>query len=289
MNWEMAKNWLIVSFLLLDLVLGWQVLQSRREMNSYAESYSDQVASTRTLLAEHGLSLNAQVPTTHPNMAFVRADFETPSLQDILKSAFPNDDAYTLDVANGIGQCNDGTLKLLDKGEWNVSYSNPPKVSSNDLSSITPLLWNGQDYRVDEPLFDGTTASGNAAVHPVFIMHFQSFPFFDASVKATVKNNTLVGYRQVYLINIASSGDKKPTITALDALNNLANAVDKTMLRKDNRILNLELGYYHKLPNSAGDSQALPTSTYWFPVWRVVTASQVFYVNAFTGEVEIPS
>jgi regulatory protein YycI of two-component signal transduction system YycFG len=285
MNWEMAKNWLIVSFLLLDLILGWQVYESRKELKSYVESYSDQVANTRTLLAEHGFSLDASVPVNHPDMSFLRADFSTPSLSSLAKTAFPNSKAYTVEQGEGV-QSEQGVLKLLDNGQWTVTYRVLPEVSSEDPSTISRYFWSGPGYVLDDSRSVRDDKEGHGA-RVAFHLQFDSFPIFDATATAVVKDHHLLEYSQVFLGNMAPSGDKKPTITALDALNNLANAVDKSMLRPDNRIIDIKLGYYHKLPKTGGQSDGMPTTTYWFPVWRIETEQQVFYVNAFTGEVDM--
>ena len=79
-------------------------------------------------------------------------------------------------------------------------------------------------------------------------------------------------------------GSPKPIISALDALNSLANTVDKSAERQDNVIEDIDLGYALKSPGSAATS-AISTN-YWFPVWRIVTINNTYYVNAFTGEIE---
>jgi regulatory protein YycI of two-component signal transduction system YycFG len=286
MNWEMAKTWLIVSFFILDLILGVQVYQSHQELLGYVESYPDQLANTKTLLAEHGFSLNASVPAEHPDMPFVRANYTTPPLPLLGKTAFPTARSVNDDERVGAVQCTDGTLTVTNPGMWKVNYSACPKVPGDDLSTALHYVWHGDSYVRDTGFEGADTADSNPTV---FIMQFNTFPVFDASIHLDVKDHQLLDYTQTYLENVAASGDKKPTISALDALNNLASTVDKSTQRQDNRILSVQLGYYHKIPGSSPDTDHVPTTSYWFPVWRVMTARETFYVNAFTGEVETPS
>jgi hypothetical protein len=286
MNWEMAKTWLIVSFFILDLILGVQVYQSHRELMGYVESYPDQLANTKTLLAEHGFSLSATVPAQHPDMPFVRATYATPSLQLLGKTAFPSARNSNDDDGARMVQCTDGTLQVTNPGAWKVRYTVCPKVSDADLSTALHYVWHGDSYIRDTGFASGDIANSN---RPLFIMQFDSFPFFDVPVTLDVKDHQLLGYTQIYLTNVTASGDKKPTISALDALNNLASTVDKSTQRQDNRILSIQLGYYHKIPGSSTETEHVSTTSYWFPVWRVMTAREIFYVNAFTGEVETPS
>ncbi len=286
MNWELAKTWLIVSFLILDLILGVQVYQSHQELLGYVESYQDQLANTKTLLAEHGFSLNAVVPSEHPDMSFVRANYATPSLQLLGKTAFPTATGSNDGDGPRTVQSTDGILQITDPGTWKVSYTVCPKVSGDDLSIALHYVWHGDSY-IRDTGFEGADAANSN--RPLFIMQFDSFPFFDVPVTLDVKDYRLLGYTQTYLTNVAASGDKKPTISALDALNNLASTVDNSTQRQDNKILSIQLGYYHKIPGSSTEIDHIPTTSYWFPVWRVITAREIFYVNAFTGEVETPS
>ncbi|MCL6626919.1 MAG: hypothetical protein K6T68_10095, partial [Alicyclobacillus shizuokensis] len=116
MNWETAKTWLIGMFLILDVLLGWQYASARAEMRGYSESYSDLLANTRTLLAQHNFSLAASVPTKHADMASFSARLAGASLTQAAKTAFAGKPAGERGRGRGAGP--DGSVKGLGQGTW---------------------------------------------------------------------------------------------------------------------------------------------------------------------------
>ena len=279
MNWENAKSWLIVAFLVLNLALGWQLYQSRQEMLGYVEPYSDLLANTKTLLAQHDFSLVASVPQDHPDLPSLHASLAVPSLGELTHTVFPTMKHPTIDNTLGTSDTSDGRIKILGEGIWQVMYQIPPSLSDHHLSSVLQSAWHGPDY-----LPDSATSQDGAMV---FLQHYQNYPVFDAELIVQTAPNQILGYTQSAITDIVPVGDPKPIISALDALDSLANAVDKSSQHTDNRILKLDLGYARKAAGGATGQGG--SSSYWFPVWRVVTLSQVYYVNALTGEVEVSS
>jgi regulatory protein YycI of two-component signal transduction system YycFG len=277
MNWETAKGWLIGAFLILDLVLGFQVIQSRSEMQGYVESYSDLLANTKTLLAEHGFSLAAAIPQDQPNLPSFQAQFANPELNDLWPLCFPNAKNAKLNVSDSTVITDDGRIKFLGPGTWQVMYTSPATISS----VVTPLhfVWQGNLYQLDSP----TSAGGGTQTYTQL---YNGLPVFDVTVSLDVENGSLYGYIQTSIQSIAPAGKPQPIISALDALDNLADTVDKTGDGADNRISRVDLGYAHKIsvvPFKAGSAR----DNYWFPVWRILTDRQIYYVNALTGEVEM--
>lgn len=298
MNWEAAKTWLIIAFFLLDGILGWQVYQERQQsQQNYVEPYTDLLANTKTLLSEHGFSLNVSVPETHGKMSFLSGQFASPNLTDLATAVLPNTGGLTYDLTSGQAHANAGNIQISDRGTWKVSFT-PPIATSKDGTGILKLVWHGTSYVPDdeEPVSASPVTTGNgSALQPVsgdkpttkqynFVEKYQSYPVFDADVEAQVGQGALYGYQQIAVVNLTPVGDPKPTISALDALDSLANSIDRTLDSSETQILSIELGYTHKVASS--DLPPLSSSSdYWFPAWRVVTSSETYYINAYTGEV----
>lgn len=280
MNWERAKTWLITAFFLLDLVLGWQVYQSRVEFLGYVESYDDLLANTKTLLAEHGLSLATSVPSIHPSMPSLHADFPNPSIAQLAQTAFRNAKTIEVNLREGTAQAPEGNLLLLGNGMWQVRYTKSPQIPPGGTVTAMPIIWHGSDFTLDQ----AASSTGTQ----VFTERYQNYPIFDAELIVSISNNTVTAYSQSALTNINAVGGVKPVITALDALNSLANTIDKSTGQTDNRILKIDLGYIRKVSVPPSNSPS-PPSNYWFPVWRIVTDVHMYFVNALTGEVDISS
>lgn len=277
MNWETAKTWLISIFLLLDILLGWMWLQSRNTMQGYVESESDLLANTKTLLAEHGLALETSVPSNSPDMASLHASYPNVSMKALAKVAFPTAKVLSIDNAAQILTTNEGSVRMMSAGSWDVSYNHPIAYPKHGLMTLINRVWRSADY-VPDPASDsqGTT---------VLVERYNGYSMYDVEVLLQTQSHVLLGYTQSLMTAITAVGAPKPVISALDALDSLAVSVDKTTNGADNRILKMDLGYLRKVPTNPFGSPTSP-SNYWFPVWRVVTTNQTYYINAFSGEVE---
>lgn len=271
MNWETAKTWLIGLFLILDVLLGWQLYSSRQVASGYAESQTDLLANTKTLLAEHGLTLASDVPTKQPELASFQAQVAKPGLKKLVKAIFPN--AKTIDVANAYDQAttNIGQITLLPDGSWQVTFNKIQPLTSKQ--GPISYAYQGNEYTED--------SVSSSDKHMTFMQSYKSYPIFDAQFSTTQIRGGLLSFTQIEINSIRPTGAPKPVISALDALDSLANSVDKTGNGGDNKILKVDLGYARKMPLY----QSGAAENYWFPVWRVVTKIQTYYVNAFTGEV----
>lgn len=278
-NWENAKSWLIVAFLVLNMVLGWQLYQSRQEMLGYVEPYADLLANTKTLLAEHNFSLDTQVPQSHPDLPSLHATQVNLPLKDLANAVFPGAKRIHVDESLGLAITGQGRIKLNGDGSWQVTYQNPAGLTNQHIQDLLQNSWHGQNYEPD------TATSQNGLL--VYLQNYDNYPVFDAAILIQTTSDQILGYTQSGITNITPTGDAKPIISALDALDSLANSVDKSSQYADNRILKIDLGYARKSGSSPSSSST--SSSYWFPVWRVVTVNQLYYINALTGEVELAS
>jgi hypothetical protein len=263
MNWETAKTWLIIAFLLLDVVLGTQVYFQRRDMLRAAASDADLLVDTRTLLAQRGFILRADVPRDRPTLASLEADPAEPSLDDLVHALLPGRDAPVLDARRGTAHRRSGLVQMVTRGEWRVTYTQPLSWNSG-----SPPLWNVDAYAPDPSL-----SSRDVQVYEQVV---QGYPLFDVQADVETQDKRITSIMQTAVANVRPAGGAKPVISAFDALVSLANSVDKSPGGTDNTILKVSLGYVHRL-------------NYWFPVWRVVTANQIYFINAFTGEVDTSS
>ncbi|MCY0888781.1 MAG: two-component system regulatory protein YycI [Alicyclobacillaceae bacterium] len=276
MNWEVAKNWLIAAFLLLDLILGWQIIQSHRETYGYVESYSDLLANTKTVLADHGFILATKVPENQPEIPTFRAEEARPQLEQMWSGIFPG--ARILKIRHRSVVTSAGSVTLLRTGYWRVEYE-PPLVGIKPADVLKTAL-HGNLYAPDP-------APESAAV-VTYVEEYQGYPIFDAAITIHRNKKAILSYDQNEIVHITPQGRAKPVISAMDALNSLAESVDNAPIGVDNKILSIQLGYAEK--TGVGTlSSSLGRERFWFPVWRVTTEQQVYVINALTGEVDLSS
>lgn len=287
MKWEAAKTWLIMAFLFLDCILGWQVYAQRQAQVAYVESYSDLLANTKTLLSEHGLSLEAPVPQTHDKMAVLKGTFADPSLLKLAGVAFPGIQQVHVDATAAEARVPQGTIQVTDMGTWQVIYTTPVFTNLKHSSDVLKAVWQGSQYVADHVSF--TQPSDKPGVKQYnFIEKYQSYPIFDATVAAQLGQAKLWSFQQTAVVNLQTVGDVKPTISALDALDSLANSMDQMMGSHGGSITSVEMGYAHKVAGDSPPNTSASSANYWFPVWRIVTPNTIYFVNAYTGEVNVP-
>lgn len=273
MNWEVAKNWLIAAFLILDLILGWQLYESHIQTYGYVESYSDLLANTKTVLADHGFTLQAHVPESQPEMVTFKANWITPKLDELAKTVFPN--GKILYTSTTQIQDSEGQIKV--RGEtWQIQFQ--PPLQGIQPVDLLKTAFHGQLYT-----FDKYSSTQNISD---YLENYNNFPVFDVHIQIrTGSHGEILGYSQQAIHHIQPIGRPKPVISAIDALNSLAESVDKTYSARDNVILGIQLGYARKVGVGKISSGHLGQQL-WFPVWRIITPSQSYDVNALTGEVD---
>lgn len=276
MNWEVAKTWLIALFVVLDVILGWQLYSSHQVSSGYTESPADLLASTKTLLADHGLQLATQVPTTQPELAAFQADSEMPALGTLESVVFPHAKTVHIHKARGEVITNEGTLNTLQSSVIAVNYA--PALPFSSKRGVLDVAYRGDEYTLDD-----VTSS---KAHAVYLQSVNGLPVFDVQIVTSQTATALQNFTEVHIDHVVNTSTPKPVISALEALDSLANEVDKSEMASDNKILKVDLGYARKVAITNGSTLG-NNAGYWFPVWRVVTEGQTYYVNAFTGEVEI--
>lgn len=283
MNWEAAKTWLIVAFVILDGLLGLQVVEHQHEQAGYVESYADLLANTKTLLSEHSLSLSVDVPQSHAKMPFLTGNYAAPDISNLSQTVFSLGQAPSTTDANDIKTPN-GEVQIVTRGTWRVSYFKKHSPTVTVPKQILSMVWNGSLYSSSSTMTPQTSAGDSTAIAKyIFVEQYQSYPVFDAVIAAQIKNNKLLSYEQTAILSFKQVGEPKPTISALDALDSLANSIDPVP-NGGGAILHIQLGYVHKAEDSSG-SNGSTSADYWYPVWAIQTTSQVYYVNAYTGEV----
>lgn len=276
MNWEVAKSWLIALFVILDSILGWQLYESHVVSNGYTESPADLLANTKTLLANHGFSLDTDVPSGQPALPTFQATLAKPNFASIGSIAFPGATGKST-VAGAVGlTTNEGTLTMTGLGSWDVTYMVPQKISSS--RTVLSYVYHGNEYALDE------ATSGNG--HFVYYKRTDNYPVFDVEVVASETSGQLQTYSQTYIDHVVNNSPPKPVITALDALDSLVNTVDRVDVSTRTDVVQVDLGYARKVQVNE-ENNSSPSKNYWFPVWRIVTSEGTYFVNAFTGEVEM--
>jgi regulatory protein YycI of two-component signal transduction system YycFG len=285
MDWSKAKTYFIVTFLLLDLLLGYQYYNAQREAAEYVQSFTAQLSELRDVLSERKLTLQTDVPKETPTMHFVQATHPKQKVADLAGNTFHEANLVEDDKSKGTMkfQTSAGEFGVTGNGFFTMRYLPPrrvdgdlnsPKLGSTVLSKIDKTIWHQDLYREDMINRDRNVIR--------YLQSYQKYPVFSALLEVHLQNSEIVSYNQKALEVGEEQESGQRVLSAISALRAVAESLDpgELMNTKDPvAIHDIKLGYYS--PNY-DDADVW----YLWPMWRIVTDQKVYYVNAFTGQVE---
>jgi regulatory protein YycI of two-component signal transduction system YycFG len=288
MDWSKAKTYLILTFLLLDMLLCYQWWTIQHQASVYVDSFANEVADVKGLLAEEHIQLKTDIPKETPALTFLRAhtidldanEIATAVIRNAKPVAFANGGRSPIQFQGGNGDFN-----KLAPGTFIVNYNDGQQssvdVNAKDIfgelsSFMDSSVWKKDMFKSD---YETVEQNGNGKAH--YVQMFHEYPVFPASLDINIQHGMITGYQET-LLDVAEedTSKKSQVLSATSALRSLASSLSMNNKKDqpDLEILNIRLGYYGKPFNA--------NSWYLSPMWRFVTNTKIFYVNAITGEVE---
>ncbi|GIP40604.1 hypothetical protein J31TS4_38840 [Paenibacillus sp. J31TS4] len=206
MDWGKAKSILILSFLFLNLLLGYQLWTTYYEQTHAETDTTLIVEETNKLLSEKRIQLQADVPKDMPKLRSFTVRFLGEQQEDVVPLSPP--------------------VKLA-----NVLSRNFAK----ELAAKTPVK-NASDYALDNVRTQDGVYVFNQVIDKV--------PMFDVNLILYEKKGEFVGYKQAY-VEVQSGGEQKEqkeqkVISAYTAIRSLA----ETYLEEGSVIKDVRLGYH---------------------------------------------
>lgn len=290
MDWSRAKTYLIITFLVLDLMLGYQYLTTKQQAQGYVQSYASQLQEVRELLRMHGMILVTEVPRETPEMSFLQVSRPKQEVEEILGQTLHNVHLIENDQSRETMkfQADEGAFNVTGDGYFSmrleptlpVETGNSSKLSLHVMQKLGPLVWKSNLYREDM-----TVPTGSERMVVRFLQSYDKYPIFSALLEVHLQNSEIILYNQKALEVGKPQEHSQRVLSATAALKSIteigdSNTGTNTTQQKEMRVIrDIKLGYYS--PNYA-DADVW----YLVPVWRIVTDQRSYYVNAFTGQVE---
>lgn len=285
MDWSKAKTYFIVTFLLLDLLLGYQFYSAQKEAAEYVQSFSAQLQELRDVLTERKLVLQTDVPKETPVMYFVQASHPKDRLVDIANRTFRDVQIIEDDKSKGTMKfmTNAGEFAVTGNGYYTMRYLptrrvegdlNSTKLGSVVMAKVENSVWHQELYKEDLVSRDRTLVR--------YLQSFQKYPIFSAVLEVHLQNSEIVSYNQKALEVGEQQESGQRVLSAISAVRAVAESLDPVSLQSVKEavgIHDIKLGYYS--PNY-DDADVW----YLWPMWRIITDQKTYYVNAFTGQVE---
>ncbi|MDQ0091863.1 regulatory protein YycI of two-component signal transduction system YycFG [Paenibacillus anaericanus] len=210
MDWGRAKNVLIYAFLLLNLVLGYQLWNDLEEQADSNLDYTSLEGSTQMIMDDKGIKVLAKIPN------------ETPELPKI---------SYRFVDGRQGGKITELPEPVDSKLIWT------PKELQNALKSSLPDIAN---YSYDEV----AGSEGMFVLHPLVE---GQWPLFNIDLVLYYSNQKIISYMRED-IEISSVSDEKEqrVLSASKALGNLI----ENFLPEGSVVKEIQLGYYGQVFDS---------------------------------------
>ncbi|MDR0267847.1 two-component system regulatory protein YycI [Paenibacillus sp.] len=259
MDWGRAKNVLIYAFLLLNLVLGYQLWTDVREQADTNLDFASLSESTQKVMKGKSIQLLCQIPSI------------TPQLPKI-----------TYQYLNGesIGP----QIGLQDKIESQLIFRDKDLVSA--LKGPIPEIGN---YQYDPQAGEYTSKSETERVNQAeaagrFVMHAlvdHKWPLFNDQMELYYSEQRIIAYRYSPVEIVASGAGDKEHQKMMPASNALKTLVERH-IPPGSAIKDIQLGYYGQVYNSESQVAA--------PSWRFTLENgEMYYVQGISGDVTVTS
>lgn len=293
MNWSRTQLIFIVTFLVLDLFLGFQLYDKRE--------HADQVLplEEKTLqqkLDASDIKLPPKMPETE-SAAYIKGTaqaFATEQPVDNEKNNPKKDkqkpkkvllpELAKLETQNG-----KKIQQISVTGDHNTIISSklvdpvkiPDHPTSSDISTfLNTYVYKGSEYHLWK--WDEATSSF------LFVQMYHNRPIFtknrvrNGSLQLLTKDGKVIGYEQTYL-DLKKYSKNKDILKPLQAIGNLFKDNDLTV---GDTVESMEIGYYNLIEQDLGESKVF------VPVWHVwikpkgSKEHKEYFVNALTGVIQ---
>jgi regulatory protein YycI of two-component signal transduction system YycFG len=254
MDWSKIKTIFIITFLILDVYLLFQLMKVRDANNFEVITET----SFEEKLKGEEIKIEVELPKTQIQAQYLSAQPRTFTKADITK------------LKGQIPTLKDPGTTLQAQFEKPFQLSN--KFEPTELASfLKENILNGEQYQFGEKDDKKNTIT--------YFQQFDNFPLYKningMIVFSVNADNQIVAYQQTYLEGIERLAAKEEILTPMKAIETL---YQKGELKQKSKITNVELGYSTRIQLAA--SQVLA------PTWRIVVNDKdSLFVNAFEGQI----
>ena len=286
MDWSKAKMILIVVFILINLYLGYVII----DVNTGSMGYVDRESMQRVTdyLAGKAVRVTGQIPDKKIDMSLINVKYKLFSGEDIKSRLFSADEAVT--------EARDGhALKLSGKTtEVSINDSREFLYTDNSIRPAGDINEKACRTKVRDFLskLGINAASGTSSMESVEgykrIVYSQSFKganIFNSIMEFYVNDSGIQRARIIWFENIKQTGKKTEVVSPVIAMLAVAD-LNKNSIMPSREILGIEQGYYFSTgAKDQVDVSKVEEGTA-FPVWKITTDKYKIYINAYDEKVE---
>lgn len=286
MDWLRARALLLVTFVCLNVFLAYRLwardLHSTGALTLATQEHLDVVKSR---LAAVGISVAGAIPTKVPSLSLLRVERTTPAFAADLLAQFGADVPLAPSPQPQDLKSGSETLSLFPSGLAilrapirSVGMASAP--SSRIARRTVDDFFRRHGGLPPDAEYVGLAQIDEERVRLDYVQLWRGVPLLPAGLSVVVSGTGVEQVQWLWLRPQGERGDPKAVLPASEALLRLAGHLGDRERRSPLVFNRIELGYYATPP---GGARVWDTA----PVWRItVEDGEIFYLNAFTGELE---
>ena len=286
MDWLRARVLLLITFVCLNAFLGYR-LWARDAQNTGVLTLGsrEHVSVVQARLAAVGISVAAPIPENAPSLSLLRVARTTPVFAANLLANF---DVPAPPHRRPVGgEPRAGVYRFIQFPGGLVIYSrrapapHPPAPSTRVSRRMVDDFFRRYGGLPGDAEYAGSAQVDEERMRIDYVQMWSGVPLLPTGLSLTVTSSDVEQAQWLWLQPQGERGEPKAVLPASEALLRLAGHLGDRERRSPLVFTRIDLGYYATPP---GGAQVWDTA----PVWRIsVEDGQVFYINAFTGELEL--
>lgn len=286
MEWSKAKNILILTFLALNIFLGYSLWKEANLLLHPRVVTQEEMVEAREKLEEANLELKVSLPQQIFHMPLLTVENNPPQERPLLEALFGEEGemppAESQDSDPLLFRQGGKELRLWNKGRVEftreISFSSPPEEFEEGEALLMAQEFLEElnlfppDARVEEIIL---LEEGRYLV--IFNQVYTNQALYGGSLQVQVTPGGVETFDRYWLDPQGFSGQEINTISAPSALLSLGEKLVPFSEKRE--IVSVNIGYY----TEALDAQRWDM----VPAWRIKIAEQgIYFINAYTGDLE---
>ncbi|MDD4503846.1 MAG: two-component system regulatory protein YycI [Clostridiaceae bacterium] len=286
MDWAKAKTILIAVFLVVNIFLVSIIFGASTSSIGYVDS--EKIGLITEYLAEKNITVTGKVPTKKNDMSSITVKYKLFKKEDIAGSFFSQEEKAAESISGS-------TVKLKGK-DIEISIKDSRELNYTD-SSISPAeaidekicRKNIEEFLnrlgMKDHVYIRTSEDLEGYKRFVYVQSFKGAAIYNSIMEFYVNDSGIRGARVVWFETVRQAGKKTEVISPVIALLYLPKH-SKNSAIPSMEVLEIQQGYYF----GTGESDQVDVSKVEegtaFPVWRIITNTDIIYINAYNEKVE---
>ncbi|MCR4430327.1 MAG: two-component system regulatory protein YycI [Tepidanaerobacteraceae bacterium] len=282
MDWRRAVIILIISFIALNVILAANLWLKERPVEEFVLT-PDQQREIEAQLSEKGIRLEAKIPSCGVPQAFLELGYNKVDAEKVVENFLGKGANPSTELIQGGRSYATESKQLIIMDNGIITYFNrsgdsaSKGLSREEAESKALEFMRSHGGLPKEAVLNSVTYDDKTESFLIeFVRKYDGFFVANSYIDILVSPSGVKNYYQSWLNIYGYKGKKRAVISPLTAILRMASEKnnDESMV-----ITGVEQGFYSKFYDAERWQAA--------PVWKIkLESGDVYYVNAYTGELE---